>query len=264
MRRGGPTRFVVLASPRTGSAWVVDMLHSHSQVVAYPELFLRGDGRASYAGQDMPYFEDHLAAFPAWSRRLRAVHRVTYLQRLYGPRPGVRAVGFKLMYNQLRAERGLLPCLAIGRVKVIHLIRANALEALVSYELAKAAGVFHPSRGDQPASEAAVSLDAEGLRYRLEEQELVVARTRATVERHRLPRLEIAYEELVGRRDETFGRVLRFLRVDEDVGLLSSPLVRVVRDRHVDRIENVDAVRRALAGTRFQWMLGVGDASDDG
>lgn len=240
------------------------MLHSHSQVVAYSEVFLRGGGKASYAGRDVPYFEDHLAAFSAWSRRLRAVHRVAYMQKLYGPRPGIRAIGFKLMYNQLRAERGLLPYLAIGRVKVVHLIRANALEALVSYQLAKAAGVFHPSRDDQPASEAVVSLDAEGLRYRLEERELVVARARSTIERHRLPRLEIAYEELIGRREETFGRVLRFLGVDDDVGLLSSPLVRVVGDRHVDRIENVDAVRRALAGTRFQWMLGVGEASEDG
>jgi hypothetical protein len=238
------------------------MLHSHPQVVAYSELFLRGDGSASYAGRDVPYFESHVAALPPWSRRLRSVHRIAFAHRLYEARPGVRAVGFKLMYNQAHAEVGLLPYLAFRRAKVVHLVRANGLDALISYRVAKAAGSFHPSRGEDVAVPT-VRLDADAVRGWLEDREHGMAWARSALGRYRLPRLDIAYEELVGRRDETFARVLRFLDVDDDVASLDSSLIMAVRGRHLDLVENADAVRAALAGTRFAWMLDGPQASGD-
>jgi hypothetical protein len=239
------------------------MLHSHPQVVAYPELYLRGGGSASYAGRDVPYFESHVAALPPWSRRLRSVHRIAFARRLYEARPGgVQAVGFKLMYNQAHAEAGLLAYLAFRRAKVVHLVRANGLDALISYRVAKAAGSFHPSRGEDVAAPT-VRLDADAVRGWLEDREYGMARARSALDRYRLPRLDIAYEELVGRRDETFARVLRFLDVDDDVASLDSSLVKAVGGRHLDLVENADAVRAALVGTRFEWMLDGPQASRD-
>jgi LPS sulfotransferase NodH len=137
---------------------------------------------------------------------------------------------------------------------VIHLIRANLLEAVISYEVARETGVFHRQRGE-PAPAASVRLDAEDIRERLGYMEWAVARGRGWLERYRLPRTEIAYEELIGCRDETLDAVLRFLDVEPRLDSLDSDLVRVRGGSTLDLVENADDVRAALTGTRFEWML---------
>src|SRR5262249_3720146 len=151
-----------------------------------------------------------------------------------------------------------LPYLSARRVKVVHLIRSNSLAATISYRYAKALGEFHP-RADATLPEVVVTLDVDDLRRRLEDHDLAVARARGMIERYRLPRLEVAYEELVARRTETLGRVLRFLDVDESAPLQSG-FAKSFDGRHLDRVENADAVQRALSGTRFEWMLDGGRA----
>ncbi len=95
------------------------------------------------------------------------------------------------------------------------------------------------------------------LRLRLEHQEQAISWGRTQLERLRLPRLEIAHEELVGRNEETVGRVLDFLGVSHPETPLHSDLVPVTLGRSLDFVENADDVRAALAGTRFEWMLGA-------
>jgi hypothetical protein len=82
-----------------------------------------------------------------------------------------------------------------------------------------------------------------------------VSRARVWLERYRLPRLEISYEELVGRHDETLSAICDFLGVEADVRL-DSVYVPIRKGPKLDLVENVDEVRAALAGTRFDWMLG--------
>jgi hypothetical protein len=77
---------------------------------------------------------------------------------------------------------------------------------------------------------------------------------RLSLGRNGLTTLEVFYEELVQRREETLGRLLRFLQVDEshDLDSTFAPSPGSV----ADRIENLDEVCDALVGTRFEWMLG--------
>jgi hypothetical protein len=88
------------------------------------------------------------------------------------------------------------------------------------------------------------------------QDELAVSRARSRLERLRLPRLEVSYEELAGRREETLARVLGFLGVEPRVDLLDSSLVRASPSSHLELVENADEVRAVLTGTRFEWMLG--------
>jgi hypothetical protein len=118
--------FIVLSTQRSGSTWVVDMLNSHPRVLAYSELFMHGgEGKPKWGReQDLPY----------WQTYARGKHRITkpywlwrYLGQAYRERPGIDAVGFKLMYSQLtRISRPLMPALWLKRVRIIHLIRRNA------------------------------------------------------------------------------------------------------------------------------------------
>jgi LPS sulfotransferase NodH len=249
--------FVAVTFPRSGSSWLMDTLDSHPQVLTYGELLRPGEeGWPGYGGDDIPYFSEYLAA-----RRVRPravpVRRLAYLRSVFRARPGLRAVGFKLMYGHLRQSPEVLPALALRRVRIVHLVRANLLGAVVSYDLAKSSGVFHPHRGE-PIPTGTVVLDASRLRERLEHMEWAIARARSSLERFRLPRIDIAYEELLGRREETLERVMRFLGVDPAVESLHSRLARTGSSRGLELVDNVEDVRTALQGTRFEWMLGDG------
>jgi len=257
MRRA-QVAFVVLTSPRSGSGWLIDMLSSHPAIVAYAELFhLERTTAPEYGASDVPYFEAHLASasVPPWTRRARLYHRAAFLRRVYAARPGVRAVGFKLMHDQAQAHPGLLELLSLRRARVVHLTRANLLEALISWQVARETGIYHPRRGEVPPR-AAVSLDAERLHARLVQDELAVSHARGRLERLRLPRLEVSYEELVAHREVMLARSLVFLGVEPRVDLLDSQLVRASPSSHLELVENADEVRATLAGTGFEWMVG--------
>jgi LPS sulfotransferase NodH len=253
-----PVAFVVLTFPRSGSTWLMNMLDSHPEIAAYDELFLGGEGVQPRA-EDQLAFASYLERVPEPTRRFRLPHRIAYLRSVYRERPGVRAVGFKLVYGQVSANPGLLQYFAVRRVRAIHLVRANLLDAVISYEVARESGVFHRLRGEE-APHGTVRLDADGIRERLGYMEWAVSRGRVWLERFRLPRVEVAYEELIGRRDETLGALLRFLDVDPRLDPLDSELVRVRNGSTLDLVENADDVRTSLAGTRFEWMLGRQEA----
>jgi hypothetical protein len=232
------------------------MLNSHPAIVAHAELFhVERRTAPDYGARDLPYFETYLTSAASWTRRLRMAHQVAYLTRLYAGRPGVWAAGFKLTYVQAKANPALPLLLSLRRVRVVHLIRANLLAALISWKVARETGIYHVRR--QPEHRGLVLVDPERLRSELEEQELAIEGARLGLERLRLPRLEISYEELVGRKEETFARVLRFIDVEPQVELLDSLLQRTRAGPPLDHLENADEVRAALAGTRFEWMLGA-------
>jgi len=253
--RGRPTPFVVLTSPRTGSAWLVDTLNDHPAIAAYPELFLpEATGMPDYASSDVPYFHgflERVRPFPGRGRRLRLFG---YLGSLYAGRAGVGAVGFKLMYGQVHANPGLLPYFALRRVRVLHLIRANLFRAVLSYDVAKSTGVFHARRGDALPS-TILRLDPADLIERLEQREEAVTLARRWVERYRLPYLEVSYEGMCDRREETLSRILRFLGVEPSEDRLDSAFARINSVPLSELIENLYDVRGVLAGTRFEWML---------
>jgi len=250
--RPGPTRFVILTKSRSGSKWLVELLDSHEHIEAHGELFAGPGAARDYGSSGVPYFDTYLA-----NVRLRRVcphvyHRVSYLSKLYASRTDAAAVGFKLMHGH--AARGLFEYFALRRVRVVHLIRANVFDAVLSYEVAKARGLFGVRRGDI-VPPVKVTLDPEGLRRRLEEHEFAITLAHSWILQYHLPWLDVFYEELVARREETLERILGFLGVDPHLEGLNSSFVPVDDVPRVDVLENLDDVRGALAGTRFEWML---------
>jgi hypothetical protein len=228
-------------------------LDSHPRVAAYRELFLGGEDVQRVA-TDVPDFAGYLADRPAPLRRVRPLNCATYLRAFFRERPGIDAIGFKLVYGQARANAGLLPLCSLRRTRVVHLVRANLLHSVVSYEAARASGVFHREAG-APALDVRIRLDTTALRDRLGHMEWDVSRARSWLERYRLARLEIAYEELIARHDETLVGVLDFLGVEPSVEFCSA-FVPNREGPKLDVVENAEEVQVALAGTRYEWMLG--------
>ena len=130
------TRFVLLASQRTGSTWVIDTLNGHPEVTAYSELFLHGGvGYPKYGGaKDLPFYESFVGADAAEDLGSDRLER--YLERVFRDRSNATAIGFKLMYGQATAYPGVRSYLRRHEVRVVHLVRHNLLDVVVSMNAA--------------------------------------------------------------------------------------------------------------------------------
>ena len=250
--------FVVLTLARTGSSWLVDLLDSHPHVVAYGELFGldgREENGEKYGHQGFPYFETYARERGRRRAPLKLVAQVEYLNELTR-RHAPMTVGFKLTYKEASLNPGLLPTLTFRRTPVIHLIRSNALDAVVSWEVARSRRTFHLREGEQLPPLSPVRLDAASLAQQLDWRDYAVAKMRARILNLRLPYIEAFYEELVGPRgEEKIAGILDYLGLELPPDALRSKLRRVNDVPTSSVIENFDEVRDALAGTRFEWML---------
>jgi LPS sulfotransferase NodH len=246
------TNFVVLSTQRSGSTWVVDMLESHPRVVAYSELFMHGgEGTPKWGGEkDLPYWQTYSRGK---SRLARPYWLWKYLGQAFRERPGIDAIGFKLMYSQLtRISRPLMPALWMKRVRIIHLIRRNALDVVLSKEAGAArGGRLHAREGNQ-VERVRLSLDTESLLRRMTLHERAIAGARVRFKRVGLPYTEVVYEDLAA--DESrFASLFEFLGVEP--APVSSSLQKLNPTAHEELIENYGEVREALQGTEFATLL---------
>jgi LPS sulfotransferase NodH len=248
------TRFVVLSTQRSGSTWVVDMLNSHPGVLTYSELFMHGgEGTPNWsAEQDIPYWQTY-ARDRRGGRVARPYWLWHYLGQAFEERPGVDAIGFKLMYSQLtRISRPLMPALWMKRVRIIHLIRRNALDVVLSKEAGAARqGRLHARDGEE-VEQVRLNLETDTLLRRMTLHERAIAGARVRFKRVGLPYTEVVYEDLAA--DESlFASLFEFLGVEP--APVSSSLQKLNPTAHEELIENYGEVRDALADTEFASLL---------
>jgi hypothetical protein len=231
----------------------VDLLDSHPRIAAYAELFLPGDRTTpDYGRKDLPRFE---ATVTPRFRLSLAPARLSYLRRVFAARAGIDAVGFKLMYGHPEVHRGLLPYLAARRTRVVHLVRENALEQVVSWETSVSRGRFRAHTGEEVYTRA-VAIDPEALLARLDKLQRDVSRARARLARYRLPTLDVSYERLRESPHTELARVAGFLEVEPREWEARSTLLRLNAVSVRELIENLDSVEPALARRGQAWMLG--------
>jgi LPS sulfotransferase NodH len=241
-----PTRFVILATQRTGSSWVLQMLGSHPAVRRYAELF---DPR----GKD-PLFFVQRARQNGTGRNPISQTRLcfSYLDEIYTPAHGLEAIGFKLMYEQPKSNPGVLAYIAWRRVRVIHLVRTNLLDILISGETARARGRFH-STGDDPPP-VTVSLDPATVVARLDTLDRRVRLMRRGLAVTRTPTIEVRYEALAAD-PRGFGEILRFLDVDETGAELTASLRKLNKVERRQLVDNYDEIQDVLGPTRYAAFL---------
>ena len=243
--------FLLLSTQRSGSTWMIDMLNSHAKVVAYSELFIGGGrGFPKWGGAtDIPLWETYRDAHAGDVEEL-ILER--YLDLLFGERNN-QAVGFKLMYEQESAYPGILRHLTAHGGAILHLVRRNVLDVLISRETAAARDVYHARRSEK-LSPCRIRLDASTLIDHLTEQASRVETARTRYRNVEPPLMEVCYEELCTERD-CFSKVLSFLGVDPYVGNLSTSLKKINSESHHDLIENYEEIRETLCGTAFEPLL---------
>lgn|GEM_PF-1259993 len=249
MRR--QTIFVVLTTQRSGSGWLVDLLDDHPAIASYAEMFRVTDMTVSdYGATAVPRFEVMVGQRAFSTAPGLVVRRHAYVRGLARAHPEALAVGFKLMYDQTRDHPGLMSILALTRARFIHLVRRDTLSAVVSFDIASERDRWHYHAG-QPIPPLRVRMDTKSLLERLQRRDTEVERFRRRLARMRVAVHEVAYEDLVARREETLSEVLEFLGVPQPTLPLRSSLVRPTPARAADLVENKADIRAALAGTPY-------------
>ena len=243
-------KFVVLTTNRSGSEWMMSTLNSFPDVFAHSELFLprrqvsEGKWNSDFA---YPRFVESKVKGPA----IRPFSVFSYLNTFYSM-PG--KVGFKLMYKQLGLYPEILAYLLKHRVRVIHLMRQNHLDVMLSYAVKAKLGQSHLLAGQSAPDELRVQLDTRTLLRKLawlQEQQNIARRL---MKFFGLPHVEVIYEDLV-RNHTLFLRIADFLSINAEQQIPKSALTKIRKEGHRDVIRNYDEVKEVLVNSKFAGLL---------
>jgi len=133
-------RFIVLGFARSGSSLLANLLSSHPQIKMFSELF----------NDKLPARKSHsLEAGPLAPDDDPHVYLEQRIFRMYLPH--IRAVGFKILYDQARDGdwSAVWDYLRRNRLKIIHLKRRNILDQYLSLELAHKSDIWVASQPEQ-------------------------------------------------------------------------------------------------------------------
>ena len=138
------------------------------------------------------------------------------------------------------------------RVRIIHLIRRNALDVVLSKEAGAARGGKLHARDGQDVERVRVNLDIDDLKRRMTLHQRGIAGARVRFKKVGLPYREVFYEDLVA--DEGgFKSLFEFLGVEP--APVTSSLQKLNPSAHEELIENYGEVRDALADTEYAELL---------
>ena len=245
------SNFVVLTTNRSGSEWVMSTLNNFQNVSGHGELFLpRARNLDNKWDANFAYTRFVETKFESFTVRPFSVF--SYLNTLYST-PG--KVGFKLMYKQLGLYPEILAYLIRHRIHVIHLIRRNHLDVILSYAVKAKIGRAHLLVGQSAPAELQVELDTRNLVRQfmwLQRQQNIA---RKLLLGCRLPHLEVAYEDLARDQNYYFRLIGDFLSINSRDQMPQSPLTKIRRGTYRDMISNYDQVRKALANSKFASLL---------
>ena len=250
MKIGTNNKFVVLTTNRSGSEWVMSTLNRFPNVFAHSELFLprpqvsEGKWNSDFA---YPRFVESKVQGIA----LRPFSVFSYLNTFYGM-PG--KVGFKLMYKQLGLYPEILGYLLKHRVRVVHLMRQNHLDVMLSYAVKAKLGRSHLLAGQSAPEDLRVQLDTRTLVKKLDWLQEQQNMARRMLKIFKLPHVEVIYEDLV-RNHKLFLQLADFLSIDSEQQIPEFSLTKIRKEGHRDVIGNYDEVKEVLIHSKFAGLL---------
>ena len=243
------TPFVLLSTQRSGSTWVIDTLNRLPHASVYGELLLPEKRTWDAGSLDFPRFieaDNSQARIPVRPFTLWA-----YLKKLYS-KEGL--VGFKLMYSAVREYPETLYYLYRHRIKVVHLVRVNFLNMIISSYIKAKTGQAHLQAPRDTDEIPQVHLPIETLLPRLRRLQKKAALMRKMVRVLGLPHMEITYESLL--EDKTrFSEIYEFLEVTPGEQMPVSSLQRIRTTGHRATLLNYDEVRTQLRNSEFEHLL---------
>ena len=236
--------FVIVGIQRTGTNLLVTSLESHPDILCIGETFLsRGFGPNGYRRFRTLSWERRIGHYLDRRRQIRR-----YLTDYYQV-PGFAAIGFKLMFSQVRRYPMVWEYLREREVKVIRVVRRNQLNILVSRILSKRIGTPHSTTKLSPPR---LYIPTSNLERKLDS----ITRENESWDRvlENVEYVPVVYEKVLTDRQTEFRRVLEFLSVNSEVEL-HSPYQKIAPSQLKNIVDNYAEVEHCLSGTRYEGCL---------
>jgi LPS sulfotransferase NodH len=277
------TKFVLLTTQRSGSTFIRLWLNNHPSVRCYGEIFLRTypavDGFKYYCGANIsrrilyhtlgqPYFTK--SAYNFVSNRLIREFLNDLYHNPYFTEPWKdistwenyqsrqkynieTAVGFQLMYSQLRDYEYLKKWVTSNNINIVHLTRKNLLKLYLSRLVARKSGIFHSfEKTENVIPFQKVFVDSKNILPRMKNMLKEREGIRNIFSRN--ASVELPYEDFFSNYKEVSQKVFSFLGL-EDVTLEFPNLEKINPEAVKQIIENYDEIAKTLKGTPFQEFL---------
>lgn len=222
-------RFVIISRSRTGSNLLVSLLDSHGDISCKGELLRRLNGQST----------DQLLKQKVYPKKVRALYR-----------------GFKLFYYhpQDSDDKSIWEILENDKnVTVLHLMRENLLRVHISRLIADKTGTYtnRNNKRKLPVNEKKITVDCDALIKDFEQTEEYIENTKEMFSSHKY--MEVTYEELTQNQAETMKGILDFF--DLQGSNLESSYKKQNKEGISSLVENNEALKTCLKGTKYEWML---------
>ena len=250
---------LLIADARRGSSWCAQILDAHPAVRFYDEVFIRGIRPHEL---DIPHAPPpargvrHLPAPPLYFAQYAHQHPGPfkvwrYLRDLLRQRSLSSVLGFKLMYSQLIAHPSVLLWASCHRGRVIHLVRTNTLQRVMSSHVFRATQVPHAY---DPVEIPPFRVEPTELISAVRAAERRVTKARTLLRAAPIHTYEVSYESLRGEPDRVSRQLFHALEL-EPVPYRPGDKTQKMVDRPYEQVmSNYAEVRRELDrhGIRYE------------
>ena len=248
-------KFCLISTQRSGSTWLIDILDNHPMIKAYEEIFIINPNRIKPSNRKLlPPVRYYRYKKCFWSRPLKTFSYLNFIQNTESQN---QFVGFKLMYNQLKAYPEILIQLVLQQYKIIHLVRSNSIDVVISSEFMKKTKIAHKKKTTINFPEnRVIYIDPKKLLYKLRRHKINLRRMQYILRCLPLDTLNVFYDELQEDKDICFKDILKFLGIDKkSSSQLHSNFSKVNPGYHWQKIKNYNEIRSCLKGTEFYKLL---------
>lgn len=245
-------KFCLLTTQRSGSTWLSTLLDSHPQIKSFEEPFIWRKNRPNWQEKSLPTYYTYKNNTKVKSP-LIIFKYIDLLNNYNDEQKNIKTIGFKLMYSQILENPELLIKLILDRYTIVHLVRQNYLDILISRASLEQNNAVHSKEIQIKTKQ--VILNPLLLVQELEKLERNHKIFRTVLKLMPLPVLEITYESLQVDKNKILGSIADFLQVDSTFMGFKSKLKRVNQGGYEEKISNYDQVVEILESTKYAKFL---------
>jgi LPS sulfotransferase NodH len=240
-------KFCVITTPRSGSTWLATLLDSHPQIKSFEEPFIWRADRPNWTDQEFPTYYNYKTSINGKS--IFTLFKYLDILNNYKSETDFDIIGFKIMYNQIQENPEVMVKLLLDKYRIIHLIRQNYLDVIISRAAKKQHQIAHSNK--VLAQTKQVTLDTSCLIEDLKRCDRNNQLFCSLLKIMPLSVLEITYESMQEDYNQILCSVASFLNVSSDSITFKSDLKRINQGKYADKIANYQQVWETLSGSTY-------------
>lgn len=240
-------KFCVITTPRSGSTWLATLLDSHPQIKSFEEPFIWRADRPNWTDQEFPTYYDYKTSVD--QKSIFTLFKYLDILNSYKSETDFDIIGFKIMYNQIQENPEVMVKLLLDKYRIIHLIRQNYLDVIISRAAKKQHQIAHSNQVSTQTKQ--VTLDTCCLIEDLKRCDRNNQLFRSLLNIMPLSVLEITYESMQEDYNQVLCSVANFLEVSSKSITFKSDLKRINQGEYSTKIANYNQVLETLSDSPY-------------